>query len=138
MLKKQLFFLLVCSIPSLLFAQAFAEFKGKVVDENKKPIEGVAVFINGEKGGEITDRKGSFVMEVPAERELFIVFSHISFKTKQFKLTFKKNEIKSFKVELASAEYKLDEVEITEEKNRDNTMERVDSKNLKYRCLFKQ
>lgn len=132
MLKKQLIFLLVCLGPSLLFAQSFAEFKGKVVDENKKPIEGVAISIEGEKGGEITDRKGLFIMEVPAEQDLTITFTHISFKNKQYKLNFKKNEIKSFKVTLKPADYQLTEVEIKEEKNRDNTMESVDSKNLKF------
>ncbi len=132
MLKKQLFFFLVSVLSISAIAQDIAIFKGKIQDEDKKAIEGASIAVVGVKGGAISDRRGLFSIEVPAGKEITISISHISFQTKQYTLTFKKNEIKSYKVTMKPAAYDIDEVEIKEEKNRTNTMESIDPKNIKY------
>lgn len=110
--------------------QSIALLKGKVVDENNKGIEGVSVSIEGQSGGEITNKKGVFSMEVPAEEEITLTITHISFKPKQYKLNLKKNAIKSMKIQLLPSSYDIGPVDVQEEKNRDNTMEKIDPKIL--------
>ncbi len=129
---KPIFFLLVWAFPVFLFSQSEGLFKGKIIDENKKGIEGANVSVEGIQGGTISDKRGEFSLDVPAEKEITISITHLSYESKQYKLFFKKNEIKSFKINLKSAQYDLNTVEIEEEKNRDNTMETIDPKDIKY------
>ncbi len=110
--------------------QSLALFKGRVLNEKNKGIEGVSITVKGLPGGEITNRGGEFSMDVPAETEIIVSFTHISYKPKQFKLNLKKNAIKSMKINLEASTYDIGSVDVTEEKNRDNTMEKIDPKNL--------
>lgn len=113
-------------------AQSLALFKGKIVDENRKGIEGASISVEGEKGGAISDRRGEFSLDVPAEREITISITHITYQARQLKYTLKKNEIKSVRIELNPGSVDLPEVEIQEEKTRNSTMETVDPNNIKY------
>ncbi len=56
-----------------------AVVKGIVTDTNKKPIEGVAVLYGNQ--GATTNRNGIYEIIIPANIEITLVFSHISYKS---------------------------------------------------------
>lgn len=115
-----------------LRAQDTAFLTGKIKDQEGKGIEAASITVRGEQGGAITKKDGSFTLEVPAEQEIFIDITHISFIAKQFRLLLKSGEEKELSIELKATSYKIDEVEVEEEKDRDKTMEKLEKENIKY------
>jgi hypothetical protein len=66
-----------------LFAQSpTALLKGKVMDDKNNPIEGVNISVKEVAGGTRSDEKGLFSLPVPADKNIKIVFSTVSFETK--------------------------------------------------------
>ncbi|GBL36042.1 hypothetical protein EMGBS15_16370 [Filimonas sp.] len=55
---------------------------GKVTDEKENPLELATVAVKGLPGGTKTDDKGNFSLEIPADKNIQIVFSSIGFVTK--------------------------------------------------------
>jgi hypothetical protein len=72
----------------LLFGiSAFAQQKkpfiyGIMIDEDNKPIEGVSIFYdyNGKRAGVVTNAKGIYALELPANQPVDVFFAHQSFK----------------------------------------------------------
>ncbi|VXC36030.1 TonB-dependent receptor [Flavobacterium sp. 9AF] len=88
-MKKQIFLVFFCLIGQFLLAQT-ARIKGVILDEFNTPIENVTVSVE-DKGTE-TNKNGFYSLEVPAGKEITIVFSHVSFKSATIITTLKKNE----------------------------------------------
>ena len=88
-MKKRIFLVFFCFLAQFILAQT-ARIKGVILDEFNNPIEKVTVSV-GDKGTE-TNRNGFYSLEVPAEKEITIVFSHVSFKSATIITTLKKNE----------------------------------------------
>ncbi len=61
----------------LIYSQERAVVFGKITDEKGKPIELVNVAISGLPGGAMTDKKGMYELEVPANKEIYISMSFI-------------------------------------------------------------
>lgn len=57
-----------------------ATIEGIVKDDNGNPIENVSISYDDD--GTNTDSEGRYSLEIPANREVLIVFSHISYSTK--------------------------------------------------------
>jgi len=74
-----LLFLIILTSGSLLAQNA--TIKGVVLDENNTPVSGVSVATKDI--GTESDFDGFFLLEVPANQEIVLVFSHISFKNIQ-------------------------------------------------------
>lgn len=79
----------IAFLGSNLFAQT-ATIKGIILDDQNQPIPGVNITY-GDKGV-LSDFSGFYQFEVPAEQEITIIFSHISFKKVSLKLNLKRNE----------------------------------------------
>lgn len=60
--------------------------RGRVVDENGSPIEGVSITVKGTKMGTITDANGYFSLNVPTGT-VTLIFSSINFETKEILTT---------------------------------------------------
>ena len=88
-MKKRIFLVFFCFLAQFILAQT-ARIKGVILDEFNNPIEKVTVSV-GDKGTE-TNKNGFYSLEVPAEKEITIVFSHVSFKSATIITTLKKNE----------------------------------------------
>ncbi|NHN25208.1 TonB-dependent receptor [Flavobacterium jejuense] len=84
-----MFLAIFCFFEQFLLAQT-ARIKGVILDEFNNPIENVTVTV-GENGTE-TNKNGFYSLEVPANKEITIVFSHVSFKSATIITTLKKNE----------------------------------------------
>ena len=73
--KNTLFHLFLLLVSVVSFAQN-ARIKGVILDENNKAVEGVTVSYQGKST--ITDETGFYVLIVPANQKVNLVYSHIS------------------------------------------------------------
>ncbi|MFT6851115.1 MAG: hypothetical protein ACJATA_001933 [Sphingobacteriales bacterium] len=125
---KTLFFLLF--FPSLLFAQNNATVFG-VVKEGKENLEAVNVAVLGYPGGVSTDREGEFLLRVPAETDLTLVFSFIGYSTKQFKINLPKGEKRELNIRLERETFNINTVTVEDEQTRESTMSTINPEVLK-------
>ena len=82
-----LFLILFCSI-STIFGQT-ARIKGVILDENNQPVRDVS--ISTVNKNTISDETGFYVLDVPANKKITLIFSHISFKNIIISKTFTTN-----------------------------------------------
>jgi len=82
--------------------------KGIVKNSNKEPIEGVSV--NYLNHGTITNEKGEYKLTLPGDKEVKIVFRHISFRTFTKTIKIPKNKTLRFSPILNSKIEEIDEV----------------------------
>lgn len=68
-----------------------ATIKGITLDENKIPVGGVNISYASGKGTQ-SDFNGYYILEIPANEEVTVTFSYISFKNVQLTLTLSSNE----------------------------------------------
>ena len=75
--------LLLILISASSFAQEKALIYGVLLDESSQPAEGVTVFydLNGTKDKAVSDKTGFYKLEIPADKDVLIQYSHISFVT---------------------------------------------------------
>ncbi|MBE0424982.1 MAG: carboxypeptidase-like regulatory domain-containing protein, partial [Lutibacter sp.] len=93
MLKTATLTLCFLLATTLLTAQT-ATVKGVLKTNSKIPIEGVAItFLNT---GTTSDEKGEYVLKIPANTEITITFSHISYNTFEKIVKLQKNKILQF------------------------------------------
>ena len=77
-MKKRIFTLLICLLFAGQFVFAQNMISGNVIRENKKPIPGVKVTIEGVNGVEaLTDQLGNFDIEVPVTAKILIFSFHV-------------------------------------------------------------
>ena len=67
-----------------------ARIKGVILDENNQPVEDVDVRANGEKTN--SDETGFYILKIPANKKVTVVFSHISNKRTTVEVELKPNE----------------------------------------------
>ncbi|MEQ8907970.1 MAG: TonB-dependent receptor [Vicingaceae bacterium] len=133
MKKKQLIFILVCLFASVsLRAQRLATLKGKITNAKGDAVEAASVAIKGKSGGTFSDEEGNYQLKVKPNQTFTLSISHISFVPFEKELSLKPGETKTFDIKLKSSSIAIGEVAVEEEKNRSNTMETVDPKNIKY------
>ncbi len=106
--KHLLQFLFFFAFTGFISAQT-ATVKGIVFDDNQETLPGVNVTYNNGAGGTQTDLNGVFVLEIPANQEVKLVFSYVSFKNVELTVSLAPNE--DFQV---NPSMKTDEVQIGE------------------------
>ncbi|WP_430401278.1 TonB-dependent receptor [Flavobacterium sp.] len=87
---KNIYLILFILIISLTSFGQTARVKGVILDEFNNPVENVSVKY-GEKGT-VTNANGFYLLDVPSNEKITIVFSHISFKNSVVTLELKSNE----------------------------------------------
>ena len=87
---KNIYLVLFISIISLSSFAQTARVKGVILDEFNAPVENVSVKV-GEKGT-VTNSNGFYLLDVPSNKKITIIFSHISFKNSVVTLELKPNE----------------------------------------------
>ncbi len=108
---KKLFFLLIfCFLAQLNVAQT-ARIKGVILDEFNSPIENVSVKIG--ETGTVTNANGFYSLEIPANKDVTIVFSHVTFKDASLTVNLKTNEDFEFHPVLNSKVTQISEVIVT-------------------------
>ncbi len=108
---KKIFLLLVFSLISVVAVAQKARIKGVILDEFQNPIENVGVEV-GELGT-VTNSNGFYLLEIPANKKVTVVFSHVSFKNYNVSVTLKSNEDYEFNPVLNAKVEEIGEVVVT-------------------------
>ena len=87
---KNIVLFLVFSLFSVFSVAQNARVKGVILDENNNPVENVS--ISADDLGTITNSNGFYLLEIPANKKVTLVFSHVSFKNYKLVLELKPNE----------------------------------------------
>ncbi len=103
-----LFFILFLGFS--VFAQT-ARVKGIVLDENNKPVENVSISVNNTNT--ISNQNGFYIIKIPANQEVTLVFTHVSLKRVTTKVKLKPNEDFEFNVVMNDKSEQMSEVVIT-------------------------
>jgi len=104
-MRKQLT-LLLCFL--LIVAQLWAQNKtitGKVVDADRKPIQGASITVRGSKSGSITDGAGNFKISISADAKVLVI-SSVGQITQELRI----GSQTDYSIQMAPAEKSLDEV----------------------------
>jgi len=109
----QIFFALLIS--NIVFSQT-AAIKGVILDDQNQPIAGVNV--THKDNGVLTDFSGFYLLEIPAEEEVTVTFSHISFKSISLKVTLDRNEDYEFNPVMSLNVEQMGEVLISGRENK--------------------
>ena len=122
--KNQIFHLLFLLFSLITFSQN-AKVTGIVLDENKNPVEGVNISYQSKSA--ITNSNGYYVIEVPANKKIVLVYTHIALKSITATFEIKPNETFEFNPVINNKADQLSEVVITNNKRRVTGIISVDS-----------
>lgn len=120
--------LLLTFLPFWAVSQEKAVLYGVVTDSVGRPIDLMSVSVLGEPFGTQTDARGRYELTIPANVQHQVVFSHINFKQRKFAVTLLPGSRKELNVRSDERVNELDAAVITDERNRRNTMQRIDPK----------
>ena len=117
-------FLFVFQVSSAQEATLFGTVKSK----KEIAIEGLS--LEYKKIGAISDDGGKYLINLPANKELTIVFSHLAFQNQVHKITLKEGEKRNLDL-LFDAEVRvISEVELVDDALREQNITAIDKKNL--------
>jgi hypothetical protein len=106
----------------LLFSQKKSAWvSGKVVDENENPLAKVSIIILGQSKGIVTNDSGYFKIKVSAEKAFALVFTYTGRKSEQKNFLLNENEEESFTLRMEKSENTLQEVIISDNRDRRET-----------------
>jgi hypothetical protein len=118
--------LLVLSAPLATMAQQMATIHGQVLDSLGRPVELMNVAAIGEPYGTYTDAQGRYRLDIPANVQHQVVFSHLNYYQKKYAVTLLPGSDRELNVRLTSKLNELDAAEIIDERFRGTTMQRID------------
>jgi hypothetical protein len=127
MIKKLYFlvFLLITAIAG--FSQSNnATLRGVVRDENGQPLDMVNIALKDYPLGTSSNREGKFLLRIPAEREIVVVFSSLGYGTFIDTLNAKAEENIFSEIILPATDLKLAEVIVTEQRRNGGNVTRID------------
>lgn len=105
--------------------------KGKVIDDQKSPLELAQVHVEGTGFGAVCNLKGEYRMTCESADSVVVVFSMIGYETRKRVLT---NPVDSvvLNVMLPSLGYELGEVQVTDIRRQTSTMTDVNMNDMKH------
>jgi hypothetical protein len=118
---------LLC-LPNLQAQSRNAMLHGKITDETGKPVELANIALKNTSIGTYTDKKGEFLLQIPAQKTVTIVISIVGFQTIEKIIRAKEDEQIELNSTLARSEQQIDEVQITQMRRNKTNMNRIDSK----------
>ena len=135
LIKKQNFLLsraLLLVLLVLGFMSAIGQEKatvyGKISDERGKPLELVNVAISGLPGGTMTDNRGRYELEIPANTELYIGMSFVGFEKAVEIVNLKPGERKEVNKIMRISSTTLPVIEVEDKQVRSTNLIRIDPK----------
>ena len=125
---KYFIFIFFLLISASVLSQEKAVVFGKITDEKGKALELVNVAISGLPGGTVTDRKGKFELEVPANKEVYVAISFIGYEKEVEMVMLEPGERKEIEKVLKLSYTELPEIEIEDKHIRSSNLVRIDPK----------
>lgn len=127
---KPLLVLLACLILSTqLFAQSSnATVFGKITGEQSQAIELANISIKNVPIGTVTDRKGNYLLRVPAEKDVTLVYSFMGYKAVEKVVHAKAEERIELNITLKVTDKELNEVKVAQKRRGNGNISRIDPK----------
>jgi len=113
-----------------LSAQEKATVGGRITDDKNRPIELVNIAILGLPGGTISDKKGQYEIEVPANEAITLVFSFVGYEKQELSLNLKSNEEFTLNPVLIQSSEMLPDIVIQDQRIRNTNLQRIDPKGV--------
>lgn len=88
-MNKYIFLFVFSLLTTFTFAQT-ARIKGVILDEFNQPVENVTVSVGNK--GTVTNKNGFYSLDVPANQEVTVTFSHVTYKNITVNIALKPNE----------------------------------------------
>ncbi|MGQ7869310.1 TonB-dependent receptor [Sunxiuqinia sp. sy24] len=103
-----------------------ATLLGIVTGEKGQPIELANISIKNYPIGTITDRKGNYLLRIPAEKDITLVFSCMGYQPIEHVIQASEEERLELNVQLSIQPNAIDEVQISRRQQANGTMTRLD------------
>lgn len=113
--RNKVLSLLFFLISTFIFAQN-ARVTGIVIDENNKPVVGVNVSYKSKSS--VTNTNGFYVIEIPSNQKVVLVYTHISLKSITATFELKPKEVLDYNPIMSSKNEQLEDVVITSKRKR--------------------
>lgn len=113
--RNKVLSLLFSLISTFIFAQN-AKVTGIVLDENNKPVVGVNVSYKSKSS--VTNTNGFYVIEIPSNQKVVLVYTHISLKSITATFELKPKEVLDYNPIMSSKNEQLEDVVITSKRKR--------------------
>ena len=123
---KTLLIIFMLIMSNFVFAQQVGMITGRVTDEKNQPVELVNVSIFGSPGGTTTAADGSYSLQIPAARQLKIIFSFIGYKTDTAYVKVNAGEKLRVNRSIISIATELERVIIQDRQIRNTNLTRID------------
>lgn len=107
------------------------EIRGKVTDDDNKPVEFVTVRIDGTAVGTNTGLEGDYRLSVPAADTITVVFTCLGYREERRRLIDPTGDV-TLNMRLHSATHELGEVQVTEIKKQTGSMQRIDPESYRH------
>lgn len=122
---KHIFFFFLL-IPGFLLAQKTTILKGTIKNKYNQPISEVSIKFN--KIGTVSDENGRYSIRIPLDKEVTVIFSHVSYKSITKKFTAKNRNQIRFSPTLILKTEQLEEVIIKDNKKNAQGITSIDVK----------
>ena len=100
--------------------------KGYISDDEDNSLSSVNISILNEKNGAISDKEGKYIINIKANRSVVLAYSFIGFKIEKIRIPMlKKGQIYELDINLKSSSTTLEDVIITDQKNRKESFNRI-------------
>ena len=116
---------IILLFPLLLTAQQAAIY-GIVTEQNNSPVDLVNVSLKGYPIGTTTNPNGEYLLSLPAEKKITIIYSRIGYQTIEYKITAKHGERIEHNQILSRATTDIEEVLISETRNNGANIVKID------------
>src|SRR5690606_37951678 len=107
-----------------------ATVKGVITDQNGKALDMVNVSLKDYALGTSSKRDGTFILRVPAQKKIIIVFSSLGYTTITVSIFAKPEENITLKITMPESNLKLAEVTISQNRREGGNVTRIDPKML--------
>lgn len=129
-MKKLFFFIIFVFIPVCMIAQTFT-LKGKVIDEEGKPVEFASVSCVAQGKSTVTTLKGEYNLTLHSADSVVIRYSMLGYHTKK-RVLIKPRGTQTLQVVLYASSNTLDEVNVQGQKIQSGQLEDLNTKALKH------
>ena len=114
------------------FSQEYGILKGRITDEKGNPVLGAAIVDEANKYGTITNERGYYELNIPANKDVTVTFSFIGYEKISVPVKIMAGDTYEFNHSLVPKREEIEEVLIESKFDRVSTLERIDIKSIKY------
>ena len=121
---------LVLSTTGIYAQGSSASIHGKITDGKGNPLEFANITIRNTVIGTVTNRKGEYLLRIPAKKALTIVFSLVGYQTTEKQVTATTGQKIEFNIILQQADQQIDEVQVTQHRRTKSSISQIEAKHL--------